>query len=139
MQRVAGQYVVKKFADQLLGSDERQAQQQAPEQQPYQQQPYQQPQQTTVAPVTGGELDGEMIYDDENNRLGVARHVAGISVYVVSHNKNELGRTLQQAIEDPENSVRFSFDNNGRLTGVIYVPANARGNQNIRGTRLDDV
>ncbi|HEV2527536.1 MAG TPA: hypothetical protein VGT61_03665 [Thermomicrobiales bacterium] len=138
MQRVAGQYVVKRFADQLLGSEEKQAQQQgAPEQPHYQQAP---PSQAGApVPVSGGELDGEMIYDDENNRLGIARHVAEISVYVVSHSKNELGRTLRQAVEDPESEVRFAFDNNGRITGLIYVPSGARGNQNIRGTRLDDV
>ena len=137
MQRVAGQYVVKKFADQLLGSEEKQAQQQGGG-------PEQQPQQSATAPVgtvqaTGGELNGSMIYDDEGNRLGVARHVAEVSVYLISHNAAELNRSLQQTIVDPEMELRLSTDGNGRLTGLIYVPASARAAQSIPGMRSDDI
>jgi hypothetical protein len=134
MQRVAGQYVVKKFADTLLRDD-------PPAQQPEQGQP-QQGYQQAPAPagqVAGGELNGSMIYDDDGNRLGVARHVSEVSVYVVSHTAAEINRTLQQAIADPEMELRLATDGNGRVTGLIYVPSTARAAQNIRGTRLDDV
>jgi hypothetical protein len=137
MQRVAGQYVVKKFADQLLGSEEKQAQQAGgtPEQQP-------QPQyaaQPTGVQQSGGELNGSMVYDDEGNRLGIARHVAEVSVYLISHNAAELNRNLQQTIMDPDMELRLSTDGNGRVTGLIYVPASARAAQNIPGIRSDDI
>ena len=138
MQRVAGQYVVKKFADQLLGSEEKQAQQQqgaGPEQQPQQYAPAP----AGTVPTTGGELNGSMIYDDEGNRLGIARHVADVSVYLISHNAAELNRNLQQTIVDPEMELRLSTDGNGRLTGLIYVPASARAAQSIPGMRSDDI
>ena len=141
MQRVAGQYVVKKFADQLLGSEEKQAQQQqqqggAPEpQQPH----YAAASQVAPAQQSGGELNGSMIYDDDGNRLGVARHVADVSVYLVSHNAAELNRNLQQTIADPDMELRMSTDGNGRVTGLIYVPSSARAAQNIPGIRSDDI
>ena len=144
MQRVAGQFVVKKFADQLLGSDEKQAQQNqnqqggAPEQQNQNQQQYAAPQ-AAPAQVSGGELNGNMIYDDDGNRLGIARHVSEVSVYLISHNANELNRTLQQAVNDPDTEIRFSTDNNGRVTGLIYVPSSARAAQSIPGIRSDDI
>lgn len=144
MQRVAGQFVVKKFADQLLGSDEKQAQQNqqqnqggAPEQQP-QQQHAPVPQAASVQ-ATGGELNGNMIYDDDGNRLGIARHVSEVSVYLISHNATELNRTLQQAVNDPDTEIRFGTDNNGRVTGLIYVPSSARAAQSIPGIRSDDI
>lgn len=138
MQRVAGQFVVKKFADQLLGSDEKQAQPQqggAPEQQQYAAPP------PAAAPVqaTGGELNGSMIYDDEGNRLGTARHVAEVSVYLVTHTAAELNRNLQSTIMDPDMELRLSTDSNGRITGLIYVPSSARAAQNIAGIRSDDI
>lgn len=139
MQRVAGQFVVKKFADQLLGSDEKQAQQQgnAPEQQPQQQ--YAPVQQGAPVQATGGELNGSMIYDDDGNRLGIARHVAEVSVYLVSHSAAELNRNLQSTIVDPDMELRLSTDSNGRVTGLIYVPSAARAAQNIPGIRSDDI
>ncbi len=140
MQRVAGQFVVKKFADQLLGSDEKQAQQQqgnAPEQQPQQQ--YASAAPAAPSQPTGGELNGSMIYDDDGNRLGIARHVAEVSVYLVSHNAAELNRNLQATIVDPEMELRLSTDGNGRVTGLIYVPSSARAAQNIQGIRSDDI
>lgn len=138
MQRVAGQFVVKKFADQLLGSDEKQAQPQqggAPEQQQYAAPA------PAAAPVqaTGGELNGSMIYDDEGNRLGTARHVAEVSVYLVTHTAAELNRNLQSTIMDPDMELRLSTDSNGRVTGLIYVPSSARAAQNIAGIRSDDI
>ena len=143
MQRVAGQYVVKRFADQLLGSEDKagQAQGQPQEQPPYQPQYQPAPQQgpAPAATAAGGELDGTMVYDDDDERLGIARHVGGVSVYVVSHSPAEPHRTLRQAIEDPDMELRLATDANGRLTGLIYVPASARANQSIRGTRSDDV
>ena len=144
MQRVAGQFVVKKFADQLLGSDEKPAQQNqnqqqggAPEQQNQQQ--YAPAPQAGAAQVSGGELNGNMIYDDDGNRLGIARHVSEVSVYLISHNATELNRTLQQAVNDPDTEIRFSTDNNGRVTGLIYVPSSARAAQSIPGIRSDDI
>ena len=141
MQRVAGQFVVKKFADQLLGSDEKQAQQQqqgnAPEQQPQQQ--YASAAPATPAQATGGELNGSMIYDDDGSRLGIARHVAEVSVYLVSHTAAELNRNLQNTIADPDMELRLSTDGNGRVTGLIYVPSSARAAQNIPGIRSDDI
>ncbi len=140
MQRVAGQFVVKKFADQLLGSDEKQAQQQqgnVPEQQPQQQNAS--TQQAAPVQATGGELNGSMIYDDDGNRLGIARHVAEVSVYLVSHTAAELNRNLQATIVDPDMELRLSTDGTGRVTGLIYVPASARAAQNIPGIRSDDI
>ncbi len=142
MQRVAGQFVVKKFADQLLGSDDKPAQQNqnqqggAPEH--YPQQPYA-PAPAAPVQISGGELNGNMIYDDDGNRLGIARHVSEVSVYLISHSANELNRTLQQAVNDPDTEIRFSTDNNGRVTGLIYVPSSARAAQSIPGIRSDDI
>lgn len=140
MQRVAGQYVVKRFADQLLGPQD----QQEPGRHPAGEGQGQQsaPAQQSAGPVlaAGGELDGSMIYDDEGNRLGVARHVAGVSVYLVTHSTGELNRRLQQTVAgDPEMELRVSTDANGMITGLIYVPSAARAAQNITGTRADDV
>ena len=145
MQRVAGQFVVKKFADQLLGTDEKQAQQNqnqnqqggSPDQQNQQQ--YAPAPQAAAAQVSGGELNGNMIYDDDGNRLGIARHVSEVSVYLISHNANELNRTLQQAVNDPDTEIRFGTDSNGRVTGLIYVPSSARAAQGIPGIRSDDI
>ena len=138
MQRVAGQYVVKKFADQLLGSDDKPAQPQPPGAVPEQQSAAPQ---SATAPVaaTGGELNGSMIYDDEGNRLGTARHVAEVSVYLVSHTAAELNRNLKNTITDPEMELRLHTDSAGRVTGLIYVPSSARAAQSIAGIRSDDI
>ena len=136
MQRVAGQYVVKKFADQLLGSEEK------PDQQgvgPEQQQPQQQyaPAPQTPAAPSGGELDGSRSMTTATG--WERRHVPEVSVYLISHSQAELNRNLQQTIMDPEMELRLATDGNGRVTGLIYVPSSARAAQNIAGTRSDDV
>lgn len=128
MQRVGAQYLVKKFADQILTPPEQASQEEAGESQAAQ----------TVPANEVANLDGQVIVNEEGRRVGIARHLANVAVYVVSHSPDNLDRQLQECMTDPETEVMFHHDN-GRLTGIIYVPASARGAGNIAGTRADDV
>jgi hypothetical protein len=128
MQRVGAQYLVKKFADQFLMPPEQATAEQATA-----------PEATQTVPINEvANLDGQVIMNEEGRRMGIARHLANVAVYLVSHSADNLEGQLQECITDPETEVMFHEDN-GRLTGIIYVPASARGAGNIAGTRADDV
>jgi hypothetical protein len=128
MQRVGAQYLVKKFADQILAPPE-----QAPAEQSSEVEAVQ-----TVPLNDVASLDGQIILNEEGRRLGIARQLVEVKIYVVSQTAHNLPGQLQDCLADPETEVMFHYDD-GRLTGIIYVPASARGAGNVAGTRADDV
>ncbi|CAA9580107.1 MAG: hypothetical protein AVDCRST_MAG49-4740 [uncultured Thermomicrobiales bacterium] len=128
MQKVGAQYLVKRFADQLMApppapadSDEA-AESNAP----------------AVAPAPAGDLDGQVVRDESGRRLGIARRVHDIAVYVIAEAGADREQALADCLEDPGMQVLLSTTDD-HLTGLIYVPDPSRGPRQVEGTRADEV
>ena len=124
MQKVGAQYALKKISDYVM----------AP-----------QPQAEEVdeeavegAPVQA-DLDGQVITDEEGQSLGVARRIANVAVYVIADSRAGLEDHLKAAIVDPEGRVFFHHADDGRLTGLIYVPDPSTRPAPVSVTRADDI
>jgi hypothetical protein len=85
------------------------------------------------------DLDGQIITDENGASLGTARRVAEVAVYVITENRRGLEDQLKSTIEDPEGRVFFHHAEDGRLTGLIYVPDPASRPAPVAATRADDI
>ena len=94
-----------------------------------------------AAPRSAGapDLDGQVITDEEGRRLGVARRVANVGVYLITGTRSGLDDQIKAAIGDAESGVFFHHDDAGRLTGLIYVPAQRDQPSDVEATRADDI
>ena len=110
MQKVGAQFVVKKISDYVMAPPPRAEEAEEEEQQ-------QQP-----ATQVGPNLDGQVITDENGERLGVARRLMAVNVYLITDSRSGLENQLKAAIDDPEHRVFFHHQEDGRLTGLIYVP-----------------
>jgi hypothetical protein len=88
--------------------------------------------------ATGPDLDGEEIRDDEGERLGTARRLRDVAVYVVTDGFGDRVEALQQCFDDPECRVLFHTVD-GRLAGLIYVPDPSKAPPRAGGMRADEV
>jgi hypothetical protein len=123
MQKVGAQFVVKRLTDYVTAPSER---------------PADQPAEPTTTHVEVDSLDGQIVKDDEGQALGRARRLAGIAVYVVAGAHTDPISELKRCLAEPDSRVFFNTED-GRLTGLIYVPDPANAPQPIEATRADDV
>jgi hypothetical protein len=92
-----------------------------------------------VAAQVEADLDGQVITDEEGQRLGIARRVANVAVYVIAERRTGLDDQLKAAITDAEGRVFFHHDDAGRLTGLIYVPESISPSEPVSVTRAEDI
>jgi len=85
------------------------------------------------------DLDGQVITDENGESLGTARRVAEVAVYVITESRRGLEDQLKKTVEDPTGRVFFHHAEDGRLTGLIYVPDPASRPVPVAATRADDI
>jgi hypothetical protein len=123
--KIAGQYIVKRISDQILAPPpEREDAAEADEQR--------------VAEPLVDELDGQIVVDDEGQPVGTARRLASIGVYVVADRRGEAESELIRALNDPNSRLLIRSDD-GRVTGLIYVPDPDSAPPKVEGIRSDDI
>jgi hypothetical protein len=127
VQRIGAQYLVKRVTDYVMAPPAQAGEPANAET-------------VAAAPAaeSGPDLDGEEVRDDEGKRLGIARRLRDIAVYVVADGFGDRVETLQRCIEDPETRVLFHTVD-GRLAGLIYVPDPSKAPARSGGMRADDV
>ena len=125
MQKIGAQYLVKRISDYVT----------APPPQANEDEPAPA---AAKAVASGPDLDGEEIRDDEGQRLGTARRLHNVAVYVVSDGFGDRTELLQQCLDDPESRVLFHTVD-GRLAGLIYVPDPSKAPPRTGGMRADEV
>ena len=84
-------------------------------------------------------LDGQTITDEDGQSLGIARRVANVGVYLITGDRSGLDDQLKATVEDPAGRVFFHHAEDGRLTGLIYVPDPAKRPAPVAATRADDI
>jgi hypothetical protein len=78
--------------------------------------------------------------DENGERVGVARKVANVAVYVIAEGRGRLDEQLVACINDDDRRVFFHHSPDGRLTGVIYAPDPQRTQALAESvTRPDDI
>jgi hypothetical protein len=126
--KIAGQYVIKRIYDQVLAPPpERQDDAADPE-----------PQRRVVEELVVDELDGQVVLDDVGQPVGIARRLATIGVYVVSKRRGDAESELLRALNEPNSQLLIRSDD-GRVTGLIYVPDPDSAPPGVEGIRSDDI
>ena len=125
MQKVGAQFVVKKISDYVM----------APPPQA------EEPTEAEQLQVVQGppDLDGQIITDENGDRLGVARRLTGVNVYLIADTRAGLENQLKATIDDPNGRVFFHHAEDGRLTSVIYVPDPSSRPATVAASRPDDI
>ena len=122
MQKIGAQYVLKKITDTVMA--------------PPAEKPPVAPEAQVQRP--GKDMDGQMISDENGQTIGRAFRLPGVALYVVATgtmpNEDELKRCLAEA-----NPRTFLHTEDGRLTGVIFVPDASHFPKRVVGGRADDV
>ncbi|HKG25177.1 MAG TPA: hypothetical protein VKB09_05970 [Thermomicrobiales bacterium] len=126
VQRIGAQYLVKRVTDYVMAPPTTTAE-------PETEQP-----QASAPAVSGPDLDGEEIRDDDGQRVGTARRLRDVAVYVVSDRFGDPVEVLHQCLDDPQTRVMFHTVD-GRLTGLIYVPDPSKAPPRAGGMRADEV
>lgn len=127
VQKIGAQYLVKRITDYVVAPP-------APPGEPASSETAA----TTPAAASGPDLDGQEIRDDEGRRLGIARRLPDIVVYVVSDGFGDRVEALQRCVADPEARVLFHTVD-GRLAGLVYVPDPKKAPVRAGGLRADEV
>jgi hypothetical protein len=125
VQRVGAQYMVKKISDYVMAPPAP-AETEAVEK-------------VAASAPAAPSLDGQTITDEHGQPLGIARRVADVQVYLITDQRRGLGEQLEQTIVDPEMRVYFHHDDQGRLTGLIYVPDRSKRPAGVSASRADDI
>ena len=136
VQQKAAMYVAKRFADQVLSSPKATAEtdEAVPETAAA---PVVATKSAPAAPVDLG-LHGQVITDEAGQPLGTAIRLQGMAVYVVTDGYRYHPDDLTRALGEPSTRL-FLHEDDGQVTGLIYVPDPADLPPRIEGTRADDV
>jgi hypothetical protein len=123
VQKVGASFVVKKLSDYMM-SPSRETEEQVD---------------ARPAEQTAPDLDGQVITDENGERLGVARRLAAVNVYLIADTRAGLDGALVSTIDDPDHRVFFHRDEGGRLTGLIFVPDPSSRPAPVVASRSDDI
>jgi hypothetical protein len=125
MQKVGAQYLMKKFADQVLAPPEASADASDPAAAP--------------ARPLGPPPESIIVRDANGELLGTGYRVEELAVYVVTDGQGDPAVELDRCIGDPQTRL-FRDSEDGRLTAIIYVPDPSR-RATMRGpaVRADDI
>jgi hypothetical protein len=126
VQKVGAQFVVKKISDYVMTPPPQAEEAAEEEHQP-------------AAAQSAPDLDGQIITDENGNRLGVARRLAAVNVYLIADSRAGLENQLKATIDDPDGRVFFHHAEDGRLTGLIYVPDPSSRPAPVAASRPDDI
>jgi hypothetical protein len=127
MQKVGAQYALKKIGDYVMAPPPKAVEEELEEQHPQ------------SAQDSPGDLDGQIITDENGERLGVARRIANVSVYVIAESRSGLEDQLKESVTDEEGRVFFHHNEAGKLTGLIYVPDPGKRPPPVSASRPDDI
>ncbi len=116
MQKMGASYVAKRIADQLMAPPAKRAEPSEP----------------------AGGPDGEVFHDEDGQPLGMAYRVPGVAVYVVSDGYDSPQAELERCLAEPESRLFFHTED-GRITGLVYVPDPSRAPRRVEAFRADDV
>lgn len=131
VQKIGAQYLAKKIADQVLNP--------TPAAQPSgEQPPVAQASSITSSPASHAGPDVIVVKDENGRSLGSAYRVSEVAVYVVASPQAGRAQELEHGLTDPDTQIQPYFEN-GRLVGIIYIPARSRTLGNLHGGRADDV
>ncbi|MGI8475639.1 MAG: hypothetical protein ACR2OO_04625 [Thermomicrobiales bacterium] len=122
MQKIGTQYVLRKIKDQVMAPP--------PEKQPGV------PEAQVERP--GKDIDGQIINDENGQTIGRAFRLPGVALYVVATGTMPNEDELKRCLADP-NPRTFLHTEDGRLTGVIFVPDASHFPKRVVGGRADDV
>jgi hypothetical protein len=91
-----------------------------------------------AAPVYA-DLDGQVITDEDGKRIGIARRVSSVALYLVADSRAGIENQLRATVDDPNHEVRFQLTEDGRLAGLIYVPDPSNRPAPVSASRADDI
>ena len=120
MQKIGGQFALKKLGDYMLSSPK---EAEAPDAESY----------TVESTATGP--DTIMIEDGDGNELVAYR--LDVEVYVVPH-RGSPAAALVRALDEPESTQIFTQREGSRISGIIYVPE-AREEPRAAASRPEDI
>jgi hypothetical protein len=126
MQRVGAQYLMKKFADQVMAAPEEPSVDSA---------------ETAARPAhpAGPPPETILVKDEHGKLLGTGYRVEELAVYVVTDGEGDPAVDLDRCIGDPKTRL-FRNSEDGRLTAIIYVPDPSRlGKRGGPAVRADDI
>ncbi len=126
MQRVGAQYLMKKFADQVLAAPDEPSVESAD---------------AVARPArpAGPPPETVIVRDDQGRTLGTGYRVEELAVYVVTDGQGDPAVDLDRCIGDPKTRL-FRNSEDGRLTAIIYVPDPSRlAKQRGPTVRADDI
>ncbi len=125
--KITSQYIVKRISDQILAPPPtREVEAEVAE-----------PQRRVEERIVDA-LDGQAVVDDEGHPVGTARRLASIAVYVVSERRGDAESELMRALNDPNSRLLIRSDD-GRVSGLIYVPDPDSAPPAIEGIRSDEI
>lgn len=84
-------------------------------------------------------LDGQVITDEDGNRLGIARRLANVQLYVIADTRQGLDDEVKSCIGDEGSQVFFHHYDDGTLAGLIYVPSADRRPAPVAAQRAEDI
>jgi hypothetical protein len=128
VQKIGAQYIVKRITDQIVAPP-------PAAEAPPQEAPATAPR---AAEAPAHDLDGQVITDETGQAVGTAHRLPGVAVYVVTAPHANREAELRRCLGEPEPRVLLHTED-GRLTGVIYVPDPSGAPRRVEGTRPDDV
>ena len=120
MQKMAGSYLVKRLGDELFAKP-------APREETAEE-----------ASEEADEYDGQVVHDEEGQRLGTAHRVPDVAVYVVFDGYGRPEDVLARCLAQPDSRLLFQ-EERGRVTALIYVPDPSALPRRPEGLRADEV
>lgn len=123
MQRVGASFVVKKLGDYMMSPPR--ASEEPDDERPVE--------------SAALDLDGQVITGEDGERLGVARRLTAVNVYLIADTRAGLDGALMSTIDDPDHRVFFHHAEDGRLSGLIFVPDPSSRPAPVAASRSDDI
>ena len=84
------------------------------------------------------ELEGQVFLDEHERSLGTSYRLPGVAVYVVTDGYANREEELARCLPEPQPRI-FLRREDGRITGLIYVPDPSRAPRRPDGMRASEV
>lgn len=127
MQKVAGQYIVKKITEGFTAPP---PQPDEPEDEPVRQ--------SSVSASQSNFPDRQQVTDENGQIVGTAVRLPEVAVYVVRQSHLTPQQELERALSESEGRLLIQSED-GRITGLVYVPDPSGAPARAEATRADDV
>jgi len=120
----AGMYLAKRIGDELLAPPKPKAEPEEAE---------------APAEAFVDEYDGAVFRNEQDQPLGIARRLPGVAVYVVSSEYANPNAELERYLDEEPEGQLFVRREEGRITGLIYVPEPSRAPTRPEAMRADEI